>query len=263
MFTKKSLENVFNGDIIGKEIIFFDSISSTNDKAFEIGRKRGNSEGIVIIADTQTKGRGRLGRSWISPPGVNLYFTILLKPTLPQEEISILPLIISVAVVNAVRNNTGLKAAIKWPNDILMNGRKTGGILMEMKSAGGKITLLAVGIGINVNMHEDMVPEDIRPFTTSLSVEADRPVDRAGLLGEVLAEMEKTYKILLNGDKRALINEWHGLNSTIGKKVAVRCQDRVISGIAEGINDRGGLIVRLPEGEFETVNAGDVTMLHN
>ncbi|MBI5100123.1 MAG: biotin--[acetyl-CoA-carboxylase] ligase [Nitrospirae bacterium] len=261
MVTKEKFDTVFHGDIIGKEIIFLESTTSTNDVAMKTGRKRENPEGIVVIADSQTHGKGRLGREWVSPPGVNLYFTVLLRPPFPPGEASILTLTAAVAVVSAIRNYTGVNAGIKWPNDILVNGKKAGGILLEMKAAKNRINLLAAGIGLNVNMPLYELPEDITSLSTSLKMETGESVDRVRLFGKILAEIENTYKILLNGNKRALINEWIRLNSTLTKKVTVKSPDKIISGLAENINDNGELIIRLPDGKTETVNAGDVTIV--
>ncbi len=263
MLTKDTIKDVFKGEIIGREIIFFESIRSTNDLAITIGQQRENPEGIVVIADEQTGGKGRLGRSWISPPGVNLYFTVLLKPPIPPVETSILTLAAAVAVVSAIRGYAGINAEIKWPNDILINTKKAGGILMEMKSDKGRISLLAIGIGVNVNMSLDALANDIRPLATSLKIESGKPINRVELLRKILAELEKSYKILLKGNKRALINEWLCLNSTIGNNIKIQMQGEILSGFAEGINERGELIVRLQSGEVKTVNAGEVTTMKN
>ena len=254
---------LFKCAVIGREIIYFNSIVSTNDKAFEIGRQRENPEGIVVVADMQTHGKGRLGRRWISPPGLNLYFTVLLKPLLTPEESLMLVLAAAVAVTTAIRKYTGLDAWIKWPNDILINGKKACGILTETKSGGDGINLVAIGIGINVNMPLNAFADDIKPLATSLKIESGSTLERDKILGQVLAELEHAYKNLLTGDKRALINGWLRLNCTIGSKVAVGSRDGVLSGIAAGINDKGELLVRLSSGEVKTVCAGDVTILKN
>ncbi len=261
MLTKEELASVFKGDIIGREIIYLESAVSTNDSAFETGRDRTDPEGIVVVAEMQTKGRGRLGRSWISPAGVNLYFTVLLNPPFTPEVALILTLAAPVAVASAIIKQTGLLAQIKWPNDIIINGKKAGGVLIEMKAGTNAARLLAIGIGINVNMSPDDLPYEIRLSSTSLKMEKGESVSRSELLGEILAALEHTYKNLLNGNKRDLINEWLRLNCTIGNRVSVRNQDRTISGIADSINERGELVVRLFTGETETVRAGDVTIL--
>ncbi len=253
----------FRGDIIGREIIFLETTTSTNDAAFQAAGLRHDPEGIVVVADSQTAGRGRFGRRWESPPGVNLYFTVLLCPPLQPREVPLLTLAAGTAAASAIREFTGLKAEIKWPNDIIVNGRKTGGILVEMKTGARRINLLAAGIGINANMPPGSLPEHIRPFTTSLKAEAGRAVDRAGLFTLILEKLEHAYKILLNGDKRALINEWLRLNFTIGKNIQVSTPHGIISGVAEAINDSGELLIRLSSGELETVRAGDVTVLKN
>jgi len=222
MFTKEEIEAVLCGDITGREIICLETATSTNDVAMELAARKKNPEGIVVIADTQTKGRGRFGRKWISPPGVNCYFTVILRPSVPQNDLTLFTLMAAVATVSAIREFTGLKAEIKWPNDILLNGKKTGGILTESRSARGRIGLMAIGIGININMSLNDLPEDIRSFSTSLSAESGKYFDRAGLLGKILGELERYYKILLKGNKGALINDWLRLNSTIGNKVTVK-----------------------------------------
>jgi BirA family biotin operon repressor/biotin-[acetyl-CoA-carboxylase] ligase len=261
MFNKEKIDTIFKGDIIGKEIIFLETVTSTNDVAMELAAQRKNPEGIVVIADTQTKGRGRFGREWVSPPDANIYFTVILRPSLPPNEVALITLMGAVAVVSAIREYTGLKAGIKWPNDILVTGKKTGGILSEMRSARGSISFLAVGIGINVNMSLNDFPEDISALSTSLKIESGEIFDRVELLGKIFAELERSYSILLKGNKKALINDWIRLNSTLGNNVLVKNHDRIISGIAENINDSGELIIRLPTGKTETVKAGDVTIL--
>jgi len=261
MFTKEEISKVFCGDIIGREIIYHETVTSTNDIAMELSARKKDPEGIVVIADTQTKGRGRFGREWISPPGVNCYFTVILRPSVPQNDLTLFTLMAAIAVVSAIREFTGLKAEIKWPNDILLNGKKTGGILTEARSARGRIGLMAVGIGININMSLNDLPEDIRAFSTSLAAESGKYFNRAGLLGKILKELERYYKILLKGNKRALINDWLRLNSTIGNKVIVKDNDKIMSGIAENINESGELMIKLVSGKIETVRAGDVTIL--
>ncbi len=260
-FFAEEVTSAFKGDIIGREIIFHETITSTNDRAIETGRLRHDPDGIVVVADSQTDGRGRFGRRWESPPGVNLYFTVLLRPPLKPREVSLVTLAAGAAAASAVREFTGLKAEIKWPNDIFVKNKKAGGVLVEMKTGRDIINLLAVGIGINVNMPPEALAEDIRPFITSLKTESGKLIDRIGLFAGILDKLEQSYKILLNGDKRALINEWLRLNFTIGNRIIVKDRNNVISGAAEGINDNGELIIRLYSGQVETVRAGDVTIL--
>ena len=263
MLNQETVKTIRKGEFIGKEIYFLKSVESTNDKAIEIGKKREDSAGIVVVADTQTKGKGRLGREWISPPGVNLYFSMILKPDFPPSEAPFITLASAVAVASVLRTWKGIPAEIKWPNDIMVKGKKVGGILTEMKTSGKELDLLVVGIGLNVNMALDDLPEDIRSATTTLEIEKGAPSDRVGLLGGMLAGLDNAYKNLLNGNKRALINGWLSLNCTIGNRIMVKDRDRTITGVAENIGQNGELIIKLESGGTEVVNAGDVTILKN
>lgn len=261
MTEKDEFDKVYRGDIIGKEIIVLESTVSTNDVALRIGRGRDDPEGVVVVANEQTGGRGRFDRRWISPPGVNLYFSVILRPGSVSGEVQIVTLASAVAIASAIREHTGIKAEIKWPNDVLVNNRKVCGILVEMRSGGGCPGLLIIGTGVNVNMDMNTFGDDLQERATSLKVEAGRSLDRSGLFNALLSGLERVYKILLNGDKSAVFHEWYRLNCTIGKSVSICDQDRIISGVADGINDRGELLVRLASGGIETIRAGDVTIL--
>jgi BirA family biotin operon repressor/biotin-[acetyl-CoA-carboxylase] ligase len=261
MITQDNIKDVFHGDIIGKDIIFYESTTSTNDSALEIGSKRDHPEGIVVVADSQTEGRGRLGRKWISPSGVNLYFSVILQPPFSKQESTILSLAAAASAVNAIRDYTGLNASIKWPNDILINNKKIGGILIESKSGLDKTDMLIIGMGINVNMTLETLPDDIMPIATSLMVEKGSKVDRAELLGKILADLESSYKSLIKGEKLTLIQKWADLVSTIGKDISVKIREQIITGNAKAVTESGGLLIRLPDGREETINAGDVTII--
>jgi len=261
MISQENIKDVFKGDIIGSDIIFCESTSSTNDMALEIGRKREQPEGIVVVADSQTRGRGRLGRKWISPSGVNLYFSVILQPPFSQQESTILPLAAAASAVNAIKGYPGLNANIKWPNDILIGNKKTGGILVEHKSGHDKTDMLIIGMGINVNMTLDSLPDDIMPIATSLMIENGSEVDRIKLLGGLLAELESSYKLLIKGDKQSLVNKWADSVSTIGKEISVKINNQIISGTARALTGSGGLLIRMPDGKEKTITAGDVTII--
>jgi BirA family biotin operon repressor/biotin-[acetyl-CoA-carboxylase] ligase len=260
MFTESERAFTFSGSILGSSITILDSTASTNDAAMAAAEKTGAPEGIVVAADAQTGGKGRMGRSWISPPGCNLYFTVILAPRLPAEDLSLISLAAPVAAVRAVRSAAALEATIKWPNDIMIADRKTGGILIEMKSGRNGSTLVALGMGINVNMPLESLPPEIRARSTSLMEEKGMPVERMPLLGAILSELEPLYKFLLNGNKGAIIRPWIELNSTLGRDVTVEGTGRAFSGKAQSINDRGELMILCASGTVETVRAGDVTL---
>ncbi|GBE05296.1 MAG TPA: biotin--[acetyl-CoA-carboxylase] ligase [Nitrospirae bacterium] len=265
ILTKEKIKARFKGGVIGKDIIFYEAATSTSEKAMEMGSRRKGErlEGTVIVADAQTRGKGRFGREWISPPGSNLYFTVLLEPCFPAAETPIITLMAAVAVVSAIREHTGLDASIKWPNDVLVDGKKAGGILTDMRSDSKGIDFVAVGIGINVNMPLNVLPEELRPVTTSLKAEKGETIDRAELLGDILYKLDLWYQRLLTGEKKALLDEWLSLNSTIGNRVQVKTEDRIISGLAQGIGDDGELIVRLSSGDVEKFCSGEVTIIRN
>jgi BirA family biotin operon repressor/biotin-[acetyl-CoA-carboxylase] ligase len=257
---KERIRSIYKGGIIGRKIIFLHSTSSTNDVAFEIGQKPDIPEGTVVVADSQTQGRGRMGRQWISPPDRNLYFTVLLSPAFSPQESQLISLMAATASASAIRNHAQLKADIKWPNDILINNRKVGGILTESRIKGSTISLIALGIGINVNMTPDELG-GLSTIATSLMIEKGSKVDRVLLLGKILNELEYYYKILLDGNKRALINDWLRLNSTIGNYVRIRSGEETIDGYAEGITENGELIVRKSSGELRDVHQGEITLI--
>lgn len=245
---------------IGKEIIFYEETVSTNDDVLRLSKEYG--EGLVIVADSQKGGRGRHGRRWFSPPGINLYFSILLKPSSSLEKVTILPLMASAAVVKGIEEHAGIHTSIKWPNDIMRGGKKVGGILMEMKTAKGKICAIALGIGLNVNMTSDMFPEEIKNIATSLRIESRMDIDRFKLLKKILREIDCWYTEFLKGNSRDIVNEWLKLNSTTGHEVIVQeIGGREIRGTAEGIDEMGYLLIRLSSGIVERVSAGDVTIL--
>jgi BirA family biotin operon repressor/biotin-[acetyl-CoA-carboxylase] ligase len=277
MPTEEEVHTVFRGVRIGRKIVFHHETTSTNDLAMEMSHQRENTvskayqhsfkggkgrlDGMVIIADTQKSGRGRFGRTWISPPGVNLYFTVILEPFLPANEAPLITLMAAVAVVSAIREYTGIRAGIKWPNDILVGTKKVGGILTEMRSDADMIHFMAVGIGVNVNMASDTVPEHLRPLVSSLKEEKGRPVSRVRLLGMILSQLEYWYTQLFKKGKKALMSEWMHLNITIGNNVRVKTQTKIVSGTADGISDDGELFVRLASGTVEKVFSGEVTIL--
>lgn len=253
--------NTYRGDVIGKEVIVLESTVSTNDMAREICRTSESPEGIVVVADEQTGGRGRFGRRWISPPGMNLYCSVILRPGTGAGDMQLSALAAAAAVASAIREEAGILAEIKWPNDVLVNGRKVCGILAEMRSAGSDPGPVIVGIGVNVNMDPDAFGDDLRGHASSLKIEKGCMLDRGSLLTAILSRLEGLYKILLNGDKAAVIHEWNRLNCTLGRRVSVLEQERIITGTAENINERGELLVRIAPGVIETVSAGDVTIL--
>jgi BirA family biotin operon repressor/biotin-[acetyl-CoA-carboxylase] ligase len=212
-----------------------------------------------VIAETQTGGKGRLGRKWISPKG-NLYLSVILRPNIPTYKAPLITLMGAVAVASAIRRTCGVQAAIKWPNDILISGKKVAGLLTEMSAEPDRIKHIALGIGVDVNMALGELPLDIRALTTTLAAQAGRKIDRTALLRQILIDLEHWYRVFLHNDADVL-REWEQLNMTIGKRVAVSGLGETLEGLAQGIDSEGRLIIRFNDGSVKTVAAGDVTIL--
>ena len=176
---------------IGKELIYFESTDSTNLQASLLGKK-GSENGTLVITDRQTQGKGRMGREWISPAYSNLYFSVLLRPSIVPQTASWIPLVAGVALAKGIHAYTGLSPRIKWPNDLLINGKKAGGILIELHIEGDRISRLVLGIGINVNMTR--FPEEIAPIATSLKKELGHPIHREPLLVQLSKRSKKSSK---------------------------------------------------------------------
>lgn len=244
--------------VIGKEIHIFPEIASTNTRAMEMAWDNAH-EGTVVIAEIQTSGKGRLGRKWISPKG-NLYFTVILRPDIPMHKAPLITLMGAVAVASGIRKVCQVHAVIKWPNDILLSGKKVCGLLTEMSAEQDRIRHILLGIGVDVNMDLDLLPADVRANTTSLMSETSRKINRTDLLQEILRELDHWYEVLLH-DPADVLNAWEKLNMTIGNRIAVSGAGEALEGLAQGLDIEGRLIVKLDNGVTRTVSAGDVTIL--
>jgi BirA family biotin operon repressor/biotin-[acetyl-CoA-carboxylase] ligase len=244
---------------IGKEIFFYETVDSTNTVALDLAEK--TIEGAVIIADSQQKGRGRLGRKWESPPGVNIYMSIVLIPKIESKDATLITIMASVACATALRSITGLHVAIKWPNDLMVSDKKIGGILTELKTDRGRIISAIVGIGINVNAGIDTYPADVQEIATSLKNETGISYSREIVISEILNEMDYWYKILNRMGKGIILLEWQKLTSTLGREVKVIVGKETFTGLAESIDSEGMLILRLPSGILKKISSGDLTIL--
>ncbi|MFO0754684.1 MAG: biotin--[acetyl-CoA-carboxylase] ligase [Thermodesulfovibrionales bacterium] len=242
---------------LGGEVILLDRIDSTNTYAMELAF-RGAPEGTVLLADEQTGGRGRRGRAWISPPGKNLYMSVILRPDISPRDATVLTFLAAVAGATAVRALTSLPVAIKWPNDLLVGGKKLGGILTEMKADMDRIFHAVIGIGININMARETLPGEIRSVATSVLAETGKVCRRTPFAVEILKEMEKRYRVLREKGRGPLLEEWLSLAATIGKHVEVTAGEGKISGFAEGIDEEGMLLLRLPDGSLRKIGSGDI-----
>lgn len=246
--------------IIGREILFFNTINSTNTYAMELAEK-GYPEGTTIIADAQTGGKGRLGRKWLSPPGKNLHMSIILRPAISPRDAAILTVMSAVACASAIKRLLSIPVSIKWPNDLMVSDRKLGGILTEMKADIDRIFHAVIGIGININLQAGDMPDEIKACATSIKNETGDAQSRTLIAIEIIKELDRWYSILLNIGKKPVIEEWLKLSSTIGRAVKVTVGNNVFTGIAGTIDDEGMLILKLPDNTVKKINAGDVTIL--
>lgn len=245
--------------IVGRDIRVFHETTSTNDVAEKLAHD-GVKEGVVVFAEAQTKGRGRLGRKWLSLAGRGLWFSVLLRPALRPQSATQLTVAAATALTRAIHKQTGLIAAIKWPNDILINGGKVAGILTELSAELDHVKYMILGIGIDVNFMPSHFPADLRRLATSLQIQSGREVDRAALAAVVLAELDADYRRVCAGKFAALADEWESQCTTLGKNVRILIGDRAIEGRAESLDDDGALLVRTQHGRLERIIGGDVTV---
>lgn len=247
--------------VIGREIQVFREIRSTNDLVERLAVD-GVREGVVVFAEAQTQGRGRLGRRWVSPAGRGLWFSVLLRPALLPGEMTRLTILAANAVARVLPGFGGSPVEIKWPNDILVRGRKVAGILTEVQAELDRVRHAILGIGINVNLEASDFPPELRSTATSLRMESGGVVDRAALAVAVLRALDEDYRKLREGRFGRLAEEWAGRCSTLGREVTIRVGQRVIVGRAESLEESGALRVRTEHGRLEAVIGGEVTLLH-
>jgi len=242
---------------IGKKIHFFEAVDSTNTKAYEFAL-RGAREGEVVIAESQKKGRGRLGREWFSPPFSNLYLSVILRPKIPPHQASLITLMAAVATAEALRKFSGLDPRIKWPNDVLLNDRKVAGLLNEIHSEADRIHFVILGIGINLNMDESMVSKEIRSRATSLKKEMGQTISRKEFLKTLLEELETWYEVFLEEGGTIILEAWRDRAQIQGKQVNVTSFGETLRGVAIDVDADGALILETETGERKRVVAGDV-----
>lgn len=252
------IQSLKNTEWIGKTIYYYEKTGSTNTDAKQLAEE-GAPHGTLIAAEEQTDARGRRGRSWQAPAGSNLYFSLLLRPKFAAEHISMLTLVMAVSAARAIREQCGLAAEIKWPNDIVIGKRKVCGILTEMILKERTVEYVIVGVGVNVNQKE--FPEDIQKTATSLFRESKRVFSREELLQKLLEGFEKDYGIFLKTENMALLTETY--NSWLvnrGAQVKVLEPAGEYTGTAKGINEKGELLVERDNGQTEAVYAGEVSV---
>jgi BirA family biotin operon repressor/biotin-[acetyl-CoA-carboxylase] ligase len=259
ILTFEEVKNFLSTEYIGKNIIYYDSIGSTNSKAKELA-EIGQEHGTVIISEEQTTGRGRLGRNWVSPKHKGIWISIILRPNIITENISQITLLGAAAVQKAIMK-MGIKTSIKWPNDIVLNGKKVCGILTEMSGEINHINYLIMGIGINVNLEEDDIPIDLKDVATSLKLESGKYMDRKILLASVINNFEELYNdFVQNGDIKETIEVCRKNSMLIGKEIKLNNRGKVTMAKAIDIGDKGELVIENDKGVIEYIVSGEVSI---
>lgn len=247
--------------LIGKCLVCRSETSSTNSDAFRLA-EQGADEGTVVLADSQSGGKGRMGRVWVSPQGVNLYASIILRPQVMPYEAAQLTFLSAVAVARSIELVAGLKPEIKWPNDVLISGRKIAGLLNEMSSETDRVNFVILGIGVNLNMNSEQFPQDLRYPATSLLLELGHPVQRAQFAAVMLNELDRLYTDFLAKGFGPVREEWQQRCNAAGRRIEVSDGGAVMqSGLFAGIDTDGALLMRLDSGGTERVISGDVRVI--
>jgi len=238
--------------LFGKNIIYYEEANSSNDIAKKTALTA--EEGTIVVVEQQTSGRGRLGRQWASPKG-GVWFSIILKPRIALAKASRLTLTFGLSVVKTIRM-LGIDAKIKWPNDVVIDGKKVSGILTEVEAEIDAVDYVVIGIGINVNMSLKDIPESLRENSTTLRDETGKTIDRIDFLQKLLYEMEQDYIRFSTQPFSEIVTDIIALSDTIGKEVTVTMPNRIVSGTVIGISKAGALVLRRNDDVVEEIIAG-------
>lgn len=257
--TPSSLKKHLAGKFIGHKLYYYEEIGSTNDEAFRLG-VQGAPEGTALIAESQSAGKGRLQRTWHSPPGANIYTSVILRPRFEPDLAPRISLAAGLAVAETLDPYCPGKVSLKWPNDVQIGGKKVCGILTQMKTATGVIDFVVVGIGVNVNWNLKEFPEDIQKMATSLSVEAGREVSRLELIILLYENLAKCYSELSQNGFAPLRKKWLDRTTMIGKPVSVIFGKETIIGEAADLDEDGSLVILVDGNKKVKVAAGDATV---
>jgi BirA family biotin operon repressor/biotin-[acetyl-CoA-carboxylase] ligase len=259
------IKSGLTGTIFDSNIIYKQSVGSTNTAAY-IMAQEGAPEGTVVIADSQSAGKGRMGRSWQSPPGKGIWMSFILRPDLSANDMQTVTLAASVSVAKTLEQLTGIKPGIKWPNDIILDGRKVCGILTEMNSEIDRVNYIIVGIGLNFSQQEDDFDGNIRDTAISLAMHLKKNGIklknnmRNDIIKEILKIFDYYYGLMLNSDKAAVIRDWRNYSVTLGSSIKVHSRNGEFCGLAEDITEDGALVIKAEDGGIRIVTSGEVSI---
>ena len=255
MHSEEEFQHGLTTKVFGRTLFVFETIDSTNTYAKALA-SNGAEEGTVVIADHQTSGRGRFGRTWFAEPGSSLLFSIIIRPTFNADKAGLLPFFAAVGIALAVETVTGLQCECKWPNDILLHHKKSCGILLESTYQYNKLDYAIIGIGLNVNQMN--FSGDLAATATSLRKEYGRELDRRNVFRQIMSSLESLYTDVNRGNFDTVLMEWKARAAVFGKRIKLSQTANVIEGIAIALADDGGLIVETGSGQ-RVFHAGDVT----
>jgi BirA family transcriptional regulator, biotin operon repressor / biotin---[acetyl-CoA-carboxylase] ligase len=253
----EELQNTLQAHRLGKRVHYFPEIDSTNRFAFKRAQE-GGEEGEIVIAESQTQGKGRMGRNWFSPPSLNLYLSVILRPMLPPASAPRLTLMAAVALAETVQSFIGARPSIKWPNDVLVGGKKLAGILTESSCETDRVHFVVVGVGVNLNLPAASIPEALRGRATSLLILTGKPIDRTVFARQLINDLDRCYGELEHKGFPSIARRWESFFDLRDRKVAVELADQRWSGIARGIDGDGALILEEDSGAFRKIIAGEV-----
>lgn len=247
------------GCLVGRRLVCSAETTSTNTDAFRLA-EAGAEEGTVVLADCQSSGKGRLGRRWESPTGVNLYCSVILRPDLMPHEASQLTFVSAVAVARAIEGSCRIAPTIKWPNDLLVGGKKVAGLLNEMSAETDRVAFVILGIGVNLNMSLEQFPDDLRYPASSLMLESGVQISRADFAASLFRELDEGYARFKSDGFAAVREEWSLRCNAFGRNLVVDTGSSKTCGSFAGIDHDGALLLQLPEGTIERIISGDVTV---
>jgi BirA family biotin operon repressor/biotin-[acetyl-CoA-carboxylase] ligase len=251
------LEKILKTSFVGRKMVFKESIDSTQSLALRLAEK-GEASGLVVIAEQQTAGRGRLKRKWVSPKG-GLWLSVILRPAITITMSTMLPFAAALAVCDAIRESAKADAKLKWPNDVMISGKKVAGILLDMSAEADRINYVVIGIGINANNDASKLKIDrlAKPDISSIKDSTGKEVNRLELAASLLSKLEIYCSVLEKYGPDPIIREWKSRSDMLGKKITVVQQGRTLSGIASDIKEDGSLVLKHKRKEINVV-AGDI-----
>jgi len=242
----------------GRRLTLLDVTDSTQNELRRLA-EQGAAEGTLVIAEQQTNGRGRMGRNWVSPAGKGIWMSLLLRPPVPLPLTPQLTLLAAVALSRAISQQLpALEIDIKWPNDLLIEGKKISGILLESAAEDERLNYVVVGLGISVNLEADDYPEELLDRAVSLKMAAGRSVDRSELIAAVLEQFEQLYRLYLEQGFAPIRTLWEARSVTLGKETVLFTPQGTVTGVPRGLDDMGGLRVELADGSWRTVYSAEV-----